>query len=128
MFGDMPRGGIGDFLSRTESSIATSSRDDRHAIKLIFAFAFGWAVLTAAMMGDHANSKFASASNAVYGINNTARMLGGLLSPLFTGLLLDRTGTLSTGFFVAGAVLAIAAALAPLVAEQSERQMAQSAS
>ncbi len=38
-------------------------------------------------------------------------MLGGLLSPLITGILLDLTGTLSSGLLVAAAVLGTAALL-----------------
>lgn len=75
----------------------------------------------AAWMGDHVASKFASAANSVYGVNNTARMAGALLAPPITGALLDHTGTLSTGLFLAAAVLCSAAFAAPLVKEQSPR-------
>jgi MFS-type transporter involved in bile tolerance (Atg22 family) len=50
-------------------------------------------------------------ANAIFGVANTARMTGGLLSPLVTGILLDLTGTLASGMVLAGAVLGAAALL-----------------
>ena len=93
------------------------------ALVLVAMVAFGvagkWSSdgVLAAWMGDHATARFPFLASAVYGVNNTARMLGALLAPLVSGALLDRTGTLATGFFVAAAVLGAASCLAPLVVE-----------
>lgn len=72
----------------------------------------------AAWMGDRVAANFPGMANAVYGVSNTARMLGALVAPLVSGALLDRTGTLATGFLVAAAVLGAASCLAPLAVER----------
>ena len=77
-------------------------------------------VLLAAWMGDHLVAKYPSHAKVIYGVANTARMSAGVLAPPITGVLLDATGTLSTGFFVAGAVLFAAACLGFLVAERRQ--------
>ena len=73
-----------------------------------------------AMLGDHTTAKYPAMANAVFGVANSARMLGGLLSPLVTGVLLDRTGTLSSGLVLAAGVLG-AAGLLVLVLPRRER-------
>jgi MFS family permease len=75
-----------------------------------------------AWVGDHLAAKFPTMASAVFGFNNTARVLGTLTGPLVAGALLDVTGTLSTGLFVASAVLGGAALLAPFVGEQRDRR------
>ena len=65
----------------------------------------------AAWLGDHTTAKYPNMANAIFGVANTARMTGGLLSPLVTGILLDLTGTLASGMVLAGAVLGAAALL-----------------
>jgi hypothetical protein len=42
-------------------------------------------------------------------------MIGGLLSPLITGALLDRTGTLASGLLLAGGMLGVAGLLVLLI-------------
>jgi predicted MFS family arabinose efflux permease len=68
-----------------------------------------------AMLGDHATAKYPEMANAVFGVANSARMLGGLLSPLITGVLLDQTGTLASGLFLSGVVLGVAGLLVLLI-------------
>jgi MFS transporter, ACS family, hexuronate transporter len=64
-----------------------------------------------AWLGDHTTRKYPTMARAVFGVNNAARVIGSLFSPLITGTLLDRTGTLSSGLLLAGAVLAAAGLL-----------------
>jgi ACS family glucarate transporter-like MFS transporter len=69
----------------------------------------------AAWLGDHAVAKYPTMTNAVFGLTNAARMIGGLLSPLITGALLDRTGTLASGLLLAGGMLGVAGLLVLLI-------------
>jgi len=64
-----------------------------------------------AMLGDHATVKYPTMANAVFGVANSARMIGGLLSPLVSGVLLDQTGTLASGLLLAAVVLGVAGLL-----------------
>jgi hypothetical protein len=64
-----------------------------------------------AMLGDHATAKYPTMGNAVFGVANSARMIGGLLSPLVSGVLLDWTGTLASGLLLAAVVLGLAGSL-----------------
>jgi MFS family permease len=77
--------------------------------------------ILAAWMGDHVAAKFPSLGNSIYGLNNTARMLGGLLAPPITGALLDQTGTLATGFYIGSGVLFTAACLTAVVGQAYSR-------
>ena len=72
----------------------------------------------AAWLGDHATAKYPTMANAVFGLTNAARMIGGLLSPLITGALLDRTGTLASGLLLAGGMLGAAGFLVLLIPQQ----------
>jgi ACS family hexuronate transporter-like MFS transporter len=65
----------------------------------------------AAWLGDHSMRNYPTMANAIFGVNNSARVIGMVLSPLITGVLLDWTGTLSSGMLLAGVVLGIAAFL-----------------
>jgi MFS transporter, ACS family, D-galactonate transporter len=69
----------------------------------------------AAWLGDHATAKYPTMANAVFGLTNAARMIGGLLSPLITGALLDWTGTLASGLLLAGGMLGLAGLLVLLI-------------
>jgi hypothetical protein len=86
---------------------------------LLYGLAGKWAAdaVLSAWLGDHVATRFSGVANAMYGVNNTARMAANLTSPVLTGLLLDRTGTLATGFFVAAGALAGSALVAFFVAE-----------
>jgi MFS family permease len=68
-----------------------------------------------AMLGDHAAAKYPAMANAVFGVANSARMSGGLLSPLVTGVLLDWTGTLASGLLLAAVVLGVAGLLVLII-------------
>lgn len=68
-----------------------------------------------AWLGDHTTKNYPAMARAVFGVNNAARVIGSLFSPLITGALLDRTGTLSSGLLIAGGVLSSAGLLVMLI-------------
>ena len=72
----------------------------------------------AAWLGDHATATYPTMANAVFGLINAARMIGGLISPLITGALLDRTGTLASGLLLAAGMLGLAGFLVLLIPRQ----------
>lgn len=68
-----------------------------------------------AWLGDHAMRKYPAMANALFGINNFARVIGSVLAPLITGALLDQTRTLASGLLLAGIVLGVASLLVLLI-------------
>jgi len=72
----------------------------------------------AAWLGDHSMRNYPTMANALFGVNNAARMVGMILAPLITGALLDWTGTLASGMLLAGVVLVVAAFLVLFIPRQ----------
>ncbi len=68
-----------------------------------------------AWLGDHAMKKYPTMANALFGVNNAARVIGSLLAPVISGALLDQTGTLASGMLLAAMVLAVAGLLVAFV-------------
>ena len=75
----------------------------------------------AAWMGDRVAARFPTTGSAVYGVNNTARVLGVLVAPPIAGAFLDRTGSLVPSFYFGAGILMIAAILLLLASEVREK-------
>jgi MFS family permease len=68
-----------------------------------------------AWLGDHAMKKYPTMANALFGVNNAARVTGSLLAPVISGALLDQTGTLASGMLLAAMVLGVAGLLVAFI-------------